>query len=102
MNVLRELASEAFCKSAAITREGEAERAAKDNTVWFELDGLRDEAEEHSLDNVVPGFAVGDFTNQFAITGANGARGGEIFPFVFFAVIEVFFVARFEVAIFVR
>lgn len=101
-DVFREFVGEALAERAAVAWEGEAERAAKDDAIWFELDSLRNEAEEHALDNVVPRGAVGDFFDELAVTGANGASGGEIFPFVLFAVIEVFFVARLKIAVLVR
>ena len=101
-DVFREFVSKALRERAAVARDGEAERAAEDNAIWLELDGLRNEAEEHALDDVVPRGAVGDFFDELAVTGANSAGGSEVFPFVFLAVIEVFFVAWLEVAILVR
>lgn len=101
-DVFREFVGKALAERVAIAREGEAERTAKDDAIWFELDSLRNEAEEHALDNVIPRGAVGDLFDELAVTGANGASGGEIFPFVFLAVIEVFFVARLEIAVLIR
>ena len=100
-DVFRKFMSEALRERAAVAWEGEAERAAKDDAIWFELDGLRNEAEEHALDDVVPRGAVGDLFDELAVTGANSAGGSEVFPFVFFAMIEVFFVAGLEVAVLV-
>ena len=101
-DVFREFVGEALAERTAVTREGEAERAAKDDAIWFELDSLGDEAEEHALDDVVPRGAVGDLFDELAVAGANGASGGEILPFVLLAVIEVFLVARLEIAVFIR
>ena len=94
-----EFASEALCEGAAIAWKGEAERAAKNDAIRFEFNGLGDEAEEHTLDDVVPRSAVGDFFDEFTVVLSDGACRGEVFPFVFFAVVGVFFVARFEVAV---
>ena len=98
-DILGEGEGEALREGAAVTGESKAEWAAEDDAIWLEFDSVRNEAEQHALDDIVPSGAVGDFFDEFAVTGTDSTRSGEVFPFVLFAVVGVVLVARLEILV---
>lgn len=89
--------NEAFAEFGAVGVEHESKWATKENAGRLERRNKGGEAEFDALDNVVPDVWVGDFGDEVAIFFIDSAGGGNIFPFEFFAMPNIFGVTRFEV-----
>ena len=77
----------------------EAEWAAKEDADGLNRGSKRDEAEQHAFDDAIPVGRVGDFLDEFVVCLFDGAGGGEILPFLRFAVVDVLDVAGLEIGI---
>lgn len=90
---------EALAERFAVAWEHEAERATEDDAVRLERDDERCKAKQDAGGDVVPDVAVGDFGDEAAVFLVDGAGGGNVFPFEFLVVPDVFGVAGLEIGI---
>ena len=79
--------------------EHEAERPTEDNASGFDGASNRNETEQDTLDDILPGSGVGDVVDELAVCSVDGAGGGEVFPLGFLAVVDILVMARFEIAV---
>lgn len=94
-----ESGGEALAERFAVAWEHEAERATEDDAVGLERDDERRKAEQDAVGDVVPDVAVGDFGDEAAVFLVDGAGGGDVLPFEFLVIPDVFGVARLEISI---